>query len=143
MNEIARQLDELLETMKELMSLFDEETRALMANDLKPIPDLVNRKVSLGQLFEGQLTWLSEVRDQLHELDPARKRGLDECSARFKQGLVANAAAIDAQRRASERVIKLIIDSVKRTTEHGGPYGRSSQVSNNVGPLSVALNATF
>ncbi|MDB5366501.1 MAG: hypothetical protein JWM77_2428 [Rhodospirillales bacterium] len=143
MSEIARQLDELLDTMEVLMSLFDEETRALMANDMKPIPDLVKRKVSLGQLFEGQLSWLSEVRDQLHELDPARKRGLEECSARFKQGLIVNAAAIDAQRRASERVINLIIDNVKRATEDGGPYGRSSQLSNNPGPLSVALNATY
>ncbi|GIL41484.1 hypothetical protein [Roseiterribacter gracilis] len=144
MSEISRQLDELLDTMEVLMSLFDEETRALNALDLAPIPDLVNRKISLTHLFEGQLSWLSDVRERLpEEIQPEQKRALDESAERFKQGLLANVAAIDAQRRASERVVSLIIDSVKRQTEENGPYARSSQMSSAPGPLSVALNATY
>jgi flagellar biosynthesis/type III secretory pathway chaperone len=143
MTEITHQVDELLDTMDVLMSLFDEEVQVLKSNDLSSLSGLVDRKTSLSHLFEGQLSWLADVRERLNDLDPERKRALDESAERFKQGLLANVAAIDAQRRASERVIEFIIDGVKRATEDGGPYGRSSQVSGATGPLSVALNATF
>lgn len=144
MSEISRQLDELLDTMEVLMSLFDEETKALNACDLAPIPDLVTRKVSLTHLFEGQLSWLSDVRERLsEEVEPAQKRALDESAERFKKGLLANVAALDAQRRASERVVGIIIDGVKRATEENNAYARSSQMHASSGPLSVALNATY
>jgi flagellar biosynthesis/type III secretory pathway chaperone len=144
MSEIQRQLDELLDTMAVLTSLFDEETRALKTRDLDAIPALVSRKISLAQLFEGQLSWLSELRDRLgDEITPDQKAALNDCAERFKQGLLTNVAALDAQRRASERVVSLIIDGVKRATEENGSYSRSSQMSSVSGPLSVALNATF
>lgn len=107
-------IDAFRESMIGLMKLLNEETAMLKRREFKSLDKLQARKRQLSISFEKHQTAMRSHPEVL-ELIPADDRtSLRELYQRFRCALSDNMLALRSSHDAAERVVSLIMDSVRK-----------------------------
>ena len=140
----------LIVIVEALIDVLARETVLLKSMRVKEIEGLQGDKTRLSQAYEENHRQLTKDPEPFKQMGPTERQGLGELLGALQQIVAENARAIEAAKGAGERVLRLMIDSVKdqRSRKSGytraGTLGYSGVQRNTPAPaVSVALNANF
>jgi hypothetical protein len=146
MSDFAIRLDAVFETMDQLTELLEAENQVLAAHRPQEIVLTVDRKLMLTRTFDRQVQQLGDFASCIAALPaPARQQAAARAE-RFRRAARNNQTALDAARRAAERVVGHIVDAVRKQNAPAPiRYGRPTQVPSRsaAGRLSVSLDQVF
>jgi hypothetical protein len=146
MSDLADRLTALFATMDQLIELLESENKALVQRRPQDVASGVDRKLMLTRTFEAQMRRCADLKSELASLPPALRQQVLARSETFRKTAAANEVALDAARRAAERVVGYIIEAVR--TQTAPPtirYARPTPVPQRAPTrlLSVSLNQVF
>lgn len=140
----------LIVIVEALIDVLARETALLKGMRVRQITGLQGDKQRLSQAYAENHQLLSKDPAPLQQMSKTERQGLGELLGALQQIVAENARAIEAAKAAGERVLRLLINSVKdqRNTKTGytrtGAAGYSSvQRRAPAQAVSIALNANF
>ncbi|MBH68614.1 MAG: hypothetical protein CMM58_09705 [Rhodospirillaceae bacterium] len=101
-------------SMTSLMELLVQETAILTANKYKELEPLQTRKVQLAKAYEDAQNSLQENANTLDHLTSEERDDLKLLYKKFRGVLSENMIVLRGSHDATDRVIKLVIDAVKK-----------------------------
>ena len=105
-------IENFVDTMTQLMELLTAETNILNSNnELEPIQ---TRKLHLSKAYEDAQRKLQEQQNSLDCLNEDERRDLRDLYKKFRGVLSENMIVLRGSHDATERVIELVIDAVKK-----------------------------
>ena len=144
--EVQQRLAVLFDTMDQLTALLEGENKALAENHPERVAETVERKQTLGIAFERQMTQLVSLREALAAMPESSKLEIEMRAARFRAVAAKNQTAIEAARRAAERLVGHIVEAVRmQANPQPQRYYRPSAVPPRAsgGRISLSINQTF
>ena len=137
---VPADITQLLGTMDALSVLLDSEISALADADVDGFAALQSSKRELCAVYDRQLRAVQG----LDRLDPAIKQLVIKSRDRLGRSMEQNLVALKTAEYSGERVMQLIVNTVRKTGEQGAFYGGQALGSlPSKGPVSMTLNKTF
>lgn len=137
------------ESMIGLMKLLNEETALLKKREFKTLDKIQARKRQLAMSFEKHQTEVRRHPDVLDQVPDEDRADLRELYQRFRCALSDNMLALRSSHDAAERVVSLIMESVRKqrgvpaeSPTFGKPrtgYAAYAPLGNPVGAVSKSL----
>lgn len=140
----------LIVIVEALIDVLARETALLKAMRVQEVTQLQGDKQRLSLAYEDNHRQLAQDPAPIQQMGPTERQGLGELMSVLQQIAAENLRAIEAARKAGERVLRLIVDSVKqqRTQKTGytrtGTAGYAPVHRRTPAPaVSLAINANF
>ncbi len=137
---IPAEVAQLLGTMDALSVLLESEVNALAEVDVEAFAALQPSKRDLCAVYERQL----RAAQGLDRLALPVKQLVIRSRDRLGRAMEQNLAALKTAEYSGERVMQLIVNTVRQTGGQNSPYGGQALGSVTAkSPVSVTLNKTF
>lgn len=137
---IPADITQLLGSMDALSVLLESEVAALAEADVDSFASLQSSKRELCNVYERQLRGVQG----LDRLEPAVKQLVIRSRDRLGRAMEQNLAALKTAEYSGDRVMQLIVNTVRTAGGQGTAYGGQALGSvPSKGPVSVTLNRTF
>jgi flagellar biosynthesis/type III secretory pathway chaperone len=140
----------LIVIVEALIDVLARETNLLKSMRVKEIGQLQGDKQRLSYAYEENHRQLTKDPAPIQQMGAAERQGLGELLQVLQQIAAENTRAIEAAKSAGERVLRLIVESVKdqRTQKSGytrtGTLGYSAVHQRTPAPaVSLAVNRNF
>ena len=107
-------IENFVDTMTQLMELLTAETNILNNNNYNELGSVQTRKLHLSKAYEDAQRKLQEQQNSLDCLSEDERQDLRDLYKRFRGVLSENMIVLRGSHDATERVIELVIDAVKK-----------------------------
>ena len=107
-------IENFVDTMTQLMELLTAETNILNNNNYNELEPIQTRKLHLSKAYEDAQRKLQEQQNSLDCLNEDERRDLRDLYKKFRGVLSENMIVLRGSHDATERVIELVIDAVKK-----------------------------
>ena len=107
-------IENFVDTMTQLMELLTTETNILNNNNYNELGSVQTRKLHLSKAYEDAQQKLQEQQNSLDCLSEDERQDLRDLYKRFRGVLSENMIVLRGSHDATERVIELVIDAVKK-----------------------------
>lgn len=133
---------EIIETVDRLIDVLDSEVDLLSAMRASEIGRFQPTKTMLIDSYERLVAGLRADEAALAAIAPADRKVLCECMARLTHACRRNENALKAVAAANERLMRAIVDEVRRQKSDTAAYtgGGAVAANGNVTPLSVRID---
>ncbi len=135
------------QVMKELESLLEDESAALIAANFKQADSFQDKKKELSQDYNSCIRNLINRKEDVAALPASMKELIVKTRLHFSKVLSANMRAIDGVRKSSQRLVDKIIDSARETVSTDAGYNAAGRIysSSSVAgsPVSISINETL
>lgn len=134
-------IQQMMEALDALRSVYDEENTALQSADTRRFMDLQERKISAAQRYHDTAAQIIEQREKFAKADPVLRQKLQVMHADFSKMTEINLNALDrlnkGVKRLGERIVKSARDSALRDTAN---YRRNGTLHRQDRPVSIGIN---
>lgn len=110
-----------VESMTQLMAVMRHEIDLVRARDFAKLEDVQRRKTQLAKTYEEHQTRLRKDLSVLESLSTEERGDLRNLYAVFRETLSENMLALKSAHDAADRVVKMVIDGVKKARGVTGP----------------------
>ena len=107
-------IENFVDTMTQLMELLTAETNILNNNNYNELGSVQTRKLHLSKAYEDAQQKLQEQQNSLDCLSEDERQDLRDLYKKFRGVLSENMIVLRGSHDATERVIELVIDAVKK-----------------------------
>ena len=107
-------IENFVDTMTQLMELLTAETNILNNNNYNELEPIQTRKLHLSKAYEDAQRKLQEQQNSLDCLSEDERQDLRDLYKKFRGVLSENMIVLRGSHDATERVIELVIDAVKK-----------------------------
>ena len=107
-------IENFVDTMTQLMELLTAETNILNNNNYNELEPIQTRKLHLSKAYEDAQRKLQEQQNSLDCLNEDERQDLRDLYKKFRGVLSENMIVLRGSHDATERVIELVIDAVKK-----------------------------
>ena len=107
-------IENFVDTMTQLMELLTTETNILNNNNYNELEPIQTRKLHLSKAYEDAQRKLQEQQNSLDCLNEDERQDLRDLYKKFRGVLSENMIVLRGSHDATERVIELVIDAVKK-----------------------------
>ena len=107
-------IENFVDTMTQLMELLTAETNILNNNNYNELGSVQTRKLHLSKAYEDAQRKLQEQQNSLDCLSEDERQDLRDLYKKFRGVLSENMIVLRGSHDATERVIELVIDAVKK-----------------------------
>ena len=107
-------IENFVDTMTQLMELLTAETNILNNNNYNELGSVQTRKLHLSKAYEDAQRKLQEQQNSLDCLSEDERQDLRDLYKQFRGVLSENMIVLRGSHDATERVIELVIDAVKK-----------------------------
>ena len=111
---LAQNMASLTDAMVQLIALIEAENEALAQHHPERIALSVDRKLILGRTVERLMEQIGPLKSATLQITEPERRRIVSLVQRFRAVGEINQTAIDAARRAAERVVTHIVDAVRK-----------------------------
>lgn len=138
-------MQEMMNTIDALRSVYMEETQALEASDTNTFLDLQDRKFESARLYQRGIEEILARKDEMRGADPALKKRLEGMQADFSDLAATNMKALKRMQktmnRLGDRVRSAAKDAVNK--QRATSYGESGALHSHEGRLlSTGISET-
>ena len=134
-------LQEMMETIDALRSVYEEETKALQEADTKRFTTLLNRKLEIAHNYQAGAAQMLERREEFKKTDPELRRKLLQAHENFTTLSSNNLDALERSKKAvqrlGDRIMSVARDAVRKESV---TYGASGDLGSSQRPVSIGLN---
>ena len=114
MTEARLIVENFVDSMTHLMELLIKETSILNDKDFDGLESIQSRKLHLSRVYEDAQKRLQEQRDSVNCLNEEEREDLRKLYKKFRGVLSENMIVLRGSHDATENVIKIVIDAVKK-----------------------------
>ena len=107
-------IENFVDTMTQLMELLTAETNILNNNNYNELGSVQTRKLHLSKAYEDAQQKLQEQQNSLDCLSEDERQDLRDLYKKFRGVLSENMIVLRGSHDATERVIELVIEAVKK-----------------------------
>ena len=115
MTEARLIVENFVDSMTHLMELLIKETSILNDKDFDGLESIQSRKLHLSRVYEDAQKRLQEQRDSVNCLNEEEREDLRKLYKQFRGVLSENMIVLRGSHDATENVIKIVIDAVKKS----------------------------
>lgn len=138
----AEALQDMMQTLDTLRSVYEEETKALQVSDIKAFFALQNKKIAAAQDYHAGIAELITRKDEMLDVHPDMKTIFGRKHDEFSTVARDNMEALDRMRRTVDRLgnrmIRAARDSAARESASYSAKGHMSGGRNK--PITMGLN---
>ncbi|NOZ66673.1 MAG: hypothetical protein GXP00_09305 [Alphaproteobacteria bacterium] len=143
LSENTKNLDPLINTIKDLTRVITEETNLLKTNRPKELERFLPLKNQLMASYQKEMADLNNRGGLLGSGNGPAIRQLKQESRVFQSVLTRHTRLVKALKTISENMIKTISDEVVKRQNQASRYGADGAKSTNKHPTSITLNQTI
>lgn len=134
-------MQQMMETIDDLRSLYLEENAALASADTKGFLRLQDRKINLAKTYQYEKEQLIERKDQLSHIDNALKKQLLDRQEEFAGIMAENLKSLDRMRRGVQRLNDRIMHSAREAAQvRNVNYSAKGRLNRNDRPVSIGVS---
>lgn len=119
-------IQEMMETIDALRSVYLEENEALESADTKRFLSLQQRKLGIARTYQDGARQLVERKDEMKTADPDLKKKLEDMQADFSEITSKNLSALERVRGSVQRMNDRIMTSARDAAQKRNVQYRSN-----------------
>jgi len=128
--EMPAEVEALLAAMADLEDILRLESAAVdMVEPPLPLPEITTHKLNAEAAYRGAIAAVQCLPDGVAGLEPWIREYLADAAQSLADASQENIAAVAAARDAQQRLVDLIIDTVKHTRQSQGGYAHLAQTA--------------
>ena len=136
-----RAMQEMMDTINDLRSVYEAENEALMAADTKAFAALLPQKAEIAHRYQEGAKQMIERREEFKSVDPDLKKKLQAMQESFSAVTSTNLSALDRVKRGVERLNDRIMKAARDTAQKENvSYSAGGSLNRNDRAVSVGLN---
>jgi len=116
-----------VESMTQLMAVMRHEIELVKAREFGRLEDVQRRKAQLAKTYEEHQTRLRKNLSVLDALSAEERGDLRKLYAAFRETLSENMLALKSAHDAADRMVKMVINGVKKARGVTGPAVNTSK----------------
>lgn len=134
-------MQEMMDIIDTLKSVYEEENSALVSADTKRFMDLQERKINAAQRYHDSAAQMIEKREQIMTADPALRQKLQQSHNEFSSIAQQNISGIQRMDKAVKRLSERIIKSARETAlRESANYRQNGRMYGQNRPVSMGIN---
>ena len=119
-----KRMADLISVTSRLVDILERENEILRDRRHNDLSDLLDEKETIGRVYQARIMGLQEDSGQLKDVDEDERMKLKELAHKV-DGLVAeNARMLEAAMYASKRIVEMVADAVRDSTNTSGTYSQ-------------------
>jgi hypothetical protein len=119
-----KRMADLISVTSRLVDILERENEILRDRRHNDLSDLLDEKETIGRVYQARIMGLQEDPGQLKDVDEDERMKLKELAHKV-DGLVAeNARMLEAAMYASKRIVEMVADAVRDSTNTSGTYSQ-------------------
>ena len=125
-------LRDVIDTIKVLSGLYQDETEALVKSDTQTFMSLQPKKLEVAQTYQDRMSFVMAHKNDLHRADNALKNRLKTMQTSFAELSQKNMEAINRMQRCTERLGNSIRSAAIQSAQHqrAFSYGETGAIPN-------------
>lgn len=139
---------DLINVLRRLVQILDEETKHLRAMDPAALRKVQQEKSVLTAAYDAMLTQLRAQPTLLQGLPAELREEVMQATGAFQRRLTENARALYAVKEANERLFKAVVQAVEDKHNETSTYAANgllarATIASKQQPMSVAIDQHF
>lgn len=137
----GRAMQEMMDTINDLKSVYLEENAALMDSDLRTFLKLQERKVNAAEKYERGITEMKIRKDEMKNVEQEKKERLISLQEEFVELAKINMESLDRMRSSVKRLSDRVMTVARETVQkEQAKYGAAGALETNDRRVSIGLN---
>ncbi|MFP4312696.1 MAG: flagellar protein FlgN [Alphaproteobacteria bacterium] len=108
-----RALQEMMETIDNLRTVYEQETDALSRSDVKTFMELQDRKIESARIYQDNVAQLLARKDDMKNLEPAAREKLEKMQKEFSELAARNMKALEKMQKTMDRFSGTLRDAAR------------------------------
>ncbi len=137
----TKAMQEMMETIDALRSLYTEENEALLASSSTRFMALQDRKIEVTSNYKSAATQMIERREEFKAIDPSLREKISKAHDDFSNLAATNLAALSRMRknvqRLSHKIMTVAREAAQKDTVN---YGASGHLNKNQRAVSIGIS---
>jgi flagellar biosynthesis/type III secretory pathway chaperone len=113
---------DLVNVTTRLINVLERENEMLRERRHGELPELLEEKETIGRVYQARISGLHDNPDQLRELAELEREELRELATEVENLIQENGRMLQAAMYASNRIMELVANSVRESSNSSGIY---------------------
>lgn len=136
-----KRMADLISVTSRLVDVLERENAILVERRHNDLADLLDEKETIGRVYQARIMGLQEDPEQLKDVDENERMKLKELAQTVDKLVAENARMLEAAMYASKRIVEMVADAVRDSTNSAGTYSQRGSTQMPVGKSEVRSSA--
>jgi len=136
-----KRMADLISVTSRLVDVLERENAILIDRRHNDLAGLLDEKETIGRVYQARIMGLQEDPEQLNGVDEAERLKLKELALSVDTLVVENARMLEAAMYASKRIVEMVAEAVRDSTNTSGTYSQRGSTQMPVGKSEVRSGA--
>ena len=128
-----KRMADLISVTSRLVDILERENEILKDRRHNDLADLLDEKETIGRVYQARIMGLQEDPEQLKDVDEDERMKLKELAHKVDELVAENARMLEAAMYASKRIVEMVADAVRDSTNTSGTYSQKGSTQMPVG----------
>lgn len=119
-----KRMADLISVTGRLVNVLERENEILRERRHNDLADLLDEKETIGRVYQARIMGLHEDPEQLKDVAEAERLKLKELAISVDKLVAENARMLQAAMYASKRIVEMVAEAVRDTTNKSGTYSQ-------------------
>jgi len=119
-----KRMADLISVTGRLVDILERENEILKDRRHNDLADLLDEKETIGRVYQARIMGLQEDPGQLRDVDEDERIKLKDLAHKVDQLVAENARMLEAAMYASKRIVEMVADAVRDSTNTSGTYSQ-------------------
>ncbi len=125
-----KRMADLISVTGRLVDILERENEILKDRRHNDLADLLDEKETIGRVYQARIMGLQEDPGQLRDVDEDERIKLKDLAHKVDQLVAENARMLEAAMYASKRIVEMVADAVRDSTNTSGTYSQKAVNAN-------------
>lgn len=139
--EPEKRMADLISVTSRLVDVLERENAILKERRHNDLAELLDEKETIGRVYQARIMGLQEDPEQLKDVDEAERLKLKELACSVDTLVFENARMLEAAMYASKRIVEMVAEAVRDSTNTSGTYSQRGSTQMPVGKSEVRSGA--
>ena len=139
--EPEKRMADLISVTSRLVDVLERENAILKERRHNDLAELLDEKETIRRVYQARIMGLQEDPEQLKDVDEAERHKLKELAHSVDTLVSENARMLEAAMYASKRIVEMVAEAVRDSTNTSGTYSQRGSTQMPVGKSEVRSGA--
>lgn len=136
-----KRMADLISVTSRLIDVLERENAILNERRHNDLTDLLDEKETIGRVYQARIMGLQEDPGQLKDVDESERIKLKELAHTVDKLVSENARMLEAAMYASKRIVEMVAEVVRDSTNTSGTYSQRGSTQMPAGKSEVRSSA--
>ncbi len=136
-----KRMADLISVTSRLVDVLERENAILKERRHNDLAELLDEKETIGRVYQARIMGLQEDPEQLKDVDEAERLKLKDLAHSVDTLVFENARMLEAAMYASKRIVEMVAEVVRDSTNTSGTYSQRGSTQMPVSKSEVRSSA--